>query len=331
MSFPGQIKAGLGILALVTWTLSASGNPFSRAYVLALENITMTGDLLLPCPLQTLALDEPTGVEIWLEHKLETLDYGQARSRFVLHPFETGVFPRGPGVLAWLRPGGGEVLFTDQQDTTALPPRWPQSWSSQSTSRPLRCYQAEGVELWISATGGQVICDDGWELCHQHGELAAIRSPTGVMWRIAASGRRVLSVMRGTEQVAAIQWRSDLTPDTLLAGGELFRFSRGPGSSLAEVRGAAGRLYGFSYDDRNLLCRMAWPSGPDVEVDWNRVRDFTRGDSLYVLLFTVARVGPLRYEYENRQGVISLRTFSGAKPRDVLTVVTRYGRIVSVR
>jgi hypothetical protein len=61
------------------------------------------------------------------------------------------------------------------------------------------------------------------------------------------------------------------------------------------------------------------------------VLDFTRGNSPYALPFTVARAEAVNYEYENNQGVITLRALSTGKKAETIRITTLYGRIISVR
>ncbi len=87
-------------------------DPFAADYVPALGALELGGDLRLRVPLAQIPLGAGASLDLVLDHDLVPLDYGEVRSRIVVRPLATRLFAPEPGVVLWLRPGGGSRRFT---------------------------------------------------------------------------------------------------------------------------------------------------------------------------------------------------------------------------
>jgi hypothetical protein len=319
------------MIGLVTVSAaSLIANPFSKQYTIALRDISLNGDLLLACPLKKLPLGAAFGAEIWLEHKLETLDYGEVRSRFILHPFETGVFRRDPGSWRWSRPGGGEVVFqTQDEEKNPRGLRKPQGWGRLVKASKFRCYVQNAVQLWTTDSGQQIVCDDGWELYYHDGSLELILAPDTSQWSVASSGKYITSIKAGDTEVASIRWRQSGMPEDATIGITAYSFHWAPGLLLSKVSNEDGDLFTFAYHANNLLRELRRPNADPVPFQWREmVGSPSTGASLpYVLV----KAGETEYTYKNHKGHISIDACSTAGKKEALEIVMRYGRILSIK
>lgn len=331
MTFPALLYCVTCIVFMAFSTVPAKASPFNKPYVLTHKSVTVDGDLALPCPLTRLALDNKTVVEVWLEHRIVCLDYGEVRSHFILHPFETGLFPRGTKGWDWLRPGGGGLFFSKKHEVKIDAGRLrPKNKRDRPVGQPTSCYQAEGVELWIFESGWQAICDSGWVLWHREGSLDTFFSPDGDSWSVTASGKRITSIRANEHEVASIVWTHDLTAKSVLIENSHYYFAY-RGGQLAGVSLEEMPIYSFQYASNMLLREIVQQNTGSVSFAWNEVPHYLRGDTPYALPFHLAAAGSLKYSYKNDDGVISIRSSSPGMKDGGIKVVTRYGRIISLK
>lgn len=315
-------------LLVSAYSLPMLAAPFSKQYEICIRDISLDGDLRLACSLRKLVLGGKYGAEVWLEHKLEVLDYGEVRSRFVLHPFETGVFRHDPGSWRWIRPGGGEITFSvsDEVEKSRAVAK-PRLWNRIGATGKFRTYERNFVQLWTLTSGGQVICDEGWELYYRNGALEIILMPDDNELLVVSAGKRITAISTGGRQIASARWRIGDGPEQMILGKMVFDFSWERKLYLSSVSDMDGVKYAFSYHPNGLLRDFSKPDNHTVTLRWRYNEQEANG---IALPFILAGVGESEYAYAKSGGRIHIDVSAPGKYRERLVATVRYGRVISI-
>lgn len=306
-------------------------DPFLRPYVLALDDLGSDGDLVLTVPLRKWRLDDETDIDVLLTHRQESLEYGDVRSRFDLLPFQTSVMPAGAGAWTWLRPGGGTVRFESLQ-SKAIRER-----AGKGTSRPVAVRLAAGsrqvfsngkTRLTVSwSDNQQTIEDSRWVFSYKGGALYALKAPSGRQFVVTSAGRNITRVSENEVLRAEIEWSKTALPVRLWLDGETIHFKVDDTGVLVNVTtGAGDKIAGFTYHKSGLLASITRPSLPLRAFEWQFLKDYTRGDSIYRKPYALLSASGTRYGYNIQNDVIYLSAESVNYSKR-LNIGLQYGKV----
>lgn len=108
-----------------------------------------------------------------------------------------------------------------------------------------------------------------------------------------------------------------------------FDFQWKPRLLLSRVSTGRGELYAFNHHDNDLLRDLTRPDRAKVAFGWTEVADRLAGNA--PLPFTLAKVDESEYRYRAGQGRILIEVKARQGKSERMEVVTRYGRILSVK
>jgi hypothetical protein len=303
--------------------LRGAGDPFLRSYRLALDDLGTDGDLVLTLPLCKWRLDDDTDIDVALEHRQESREYGDVRSRFDLRPFQTAIIRAGQDTWLWLRPGGGTVRFERAQGERSNAREW--------VSNHRRTYTNGTVRLTVLETPNrQTIDDDGWRLSYEEGALQSLRSPKGREFKVAAKGSCIYKIIEKDAIRAEIDWNDAGEPLRLRLDGKTIVFDTyengGLKNAFSKIDGAT---VVFTYHESGMLASFTRRGLPPRAFNWRFLTDSVRGDSLYRNTYALLSADDIRYGYEMRNETIYLSANSERGPKS-MEVAVRYGKIYSI-
>jgi hypothetical protein len=314
------------LLASALWRgASVFANPFLPEYAPVLGELAWDGGLRWQMPLTTLRLEPGVEIDVTLDHKLVALGYGEAESRIVVRPLETGLYRRSHDRVIWNRPGGSNRVFSDR-DRELQPPAVPATVGSG----PIECYRQGPVRLfWREEEQRAWVDDSGWVLHYERGSLVRFSTPSGRVYEVTSHGRRVASICEGDRRLLSVDAGEFGMLECMTARG-LLRFyitSREDGRIEAVANDGKRTLVSFTYGPAGMLAGIRRAMLPPLDLVWAWNAKAERGDSPYRLPVHLARAGGRSYGYRISDNVIYLEQRDPHAATRRLRIGVQYGRI----
>jgi hypothetical protein len=313
------------------FSIVGMAHPFFPQTGLALGDMDRDGDLIMRLPITGLKTQDGDTVEVTLEHRQETGDFGEVKSRFILRPFETGIWERQEGEVGWQPPYGFEIVFSAKWHETLATDHFPLPSIGKSDVAWTSMKTADGIRLWWNASELAVLEQAKWLMVYRNGGLAEIRSPKGTGMMITSSGRRVTEWRDGNKILGQIEWEES-SPRILHTpnGDYVFRLDEN-GRVLAVLDARLDvDVLRIHYAKTGMVSRVWTLGAGEVTIDWRANEGYGCGDSFYRKPYSVARMGNVKYRYHRDGNIVRMDMTAGDGTKRILRWKMLNGRIISV-
>lgn len=324
----------LTAMILVTFSLiscNLSGNPFEQRSDLKLDRLRLDGDLYFVLPLCKMGLGEEW-VDVYLDHEMRPLDYGDAQSTLLLRPFITYVYSLRDEGNIWVRPGGGDILFRPEDCCQKRDEQSADSTFSEDGWENCQIYRREGVTMYMDrGRHRSAICDGGWVLLYRNESLYALVTPRKRRIDVGFCGRMITSLTEERTVIASIRSDSMQRSMEVKVGDRIYKFRLNEVGQITQLKGEARPttvLFGF---DRGLLASVQSGEEYLFDCEWQENLDARCGDSFYQKPWHIKRVGEVSYGYSVSDGMVRLSVQGGSGKVRKLRVGMNYGRILWLR